>query len=662
MKISKYLIALGVLATMSLTSCNDWLDVNVDPDSPNNKIALVENRLPWIERWFMYEHGIVNMRTSCNVGVFYSTTGTLGAPDWEFGGGSTTTPYQSFFVGCACNLPDIMDKADETGNTHYKAIADIIYAHGFMDMLDLYGEIPFTEALGSSPVPAYDNGKTVYEGCLAKLDEAIELLKQPQSGSTPLSAGDIAGGDVNKWIKAAYGLKARWMMRITKKAEFNPDEVLAVLNSAPQSNADNLAFTCYNSGSDVTDYLMSDPVMTNGDWNYLAYGSAQRMSKYHYDLLTNMRNAGVEDPRADKIIPSIMTKMKLGTDGKVTSYEMMRSKGVDIINDADGRLAAGGAFSITAPTWTNEEVKKTYTIDNADERAKFVAEAKQNHEVSVEVDTVTVTYAPGSLYVNDANYALAGDTAYVNMRANSTLTGNAYNPLDTYWHFQLTTARDAGAGSTGTFFVQPMSPFRLMTYAECCFIKAECLFRKGDKGGALTAYKAGIKAHMDEIQSQAAAYQAAGYTNEVLKPMKDADVTAYLNSAAVCQNAGDLTMSDIMLQKYVAMGCSSETYADMRRFNYSAGNVGGFGVVYPGMDHPAMFSGQAVLLGGSKQDVTYWPRRWRLPATLELTYNKTEALKANANALETYIWCVPVWWDCATDDEYQGYISKKIQG
>lgn len=659
MKISKYFIALACFAaSLSLASCNDWLDVNVDPDSPNNKSALVENRLPWIERWFMYEHGIVNMRTSCNIGVFYSTTSNLGCPDWEFGGGSTTTPYQSFFVGCAANLPDIIEKAQADGATHYEGVAELLYAYGFMDMLDLYGEIPYTEALGASAVPAYDNGKTVYEGCMARIDRAIELLQTPQSSSAvPLSSGDIAGGDAQKWLKLAYGLKARYLLRISKKAEFNPDLILDCLAKGPQSNNDNLAFTCYNSGSDVTDYLMGDPVMTNGNWNYLSYGSNQRMSKYHYDLLTNMRGAGIEDPRADKDIPWIMTNMKLNANGAVASYDLMRSKPVDIINDADGRLHAGGAFSITNPTWTNEAKNMTYTIENDAARAKFIDEASAIHEISVNGDEVTVTYAPGALYVNSTNYVLAGDTAYVNLRSNSTNTGNAHNPLDTYWHFQLATARDAGAGSTGIFQTQPMSPFDLMTYSECCFIKAEVLFRKGDKGGALTAYKAGIQASMDYIQTLANNYVGAGYINPVLAPMDNAKISAYMNSAAVCQSAGDLTMSDIMLQKYVALGCSGETYVDMRRFNYSAGNVGGFGVVYPGMDHPAMFTGQSVLPGSNKNDVQYWPRRWRLPGTLELTYNETQVRAINKNAYETYIWSLPVWWDCATDDEYFNYIN-----
>ena len=63
--------------------------------------------------------------------------------------------------------------------------------------------------------------------------------------------------------------------------------------------------------------------------------------------------------------------------------------------------------------------------------------------------------------------------------------------------------------------------------------------------------------------------------------MNQSDITTYLASNAVAQGAGTLTMSDIMLQKYLAMGCSIENWNDMRRFNFSAGNIGGFGVVYP---------------------------------------------------------------------------------
>ena len=42
------LCGLGVLA-LSLTSCNDWLDVNVDPNNPTDKITSYDQRLAHIE-------------------------------------------------------------------------------------------------------------------------------------------------------------------------------------------------------------------------------------------------------------------------------------------------------------------------------------------------------------------------------------------------------------------------------------------------------------------------------------------------------------------------------------------------------------------------------------------------------------------------------------
>lgn len=662
MKSLKYMMAAGCLLTLGLSSCSDFLDVNVDPDKPNNTTAEVANRVPWIQRMFMYSAGITNYRTSMIAGVLYSTSGTHGpaAVTWNFAAGTTTSSYQTWFVETAANLNDLYDKAKAENAYHYMAVADIYHALGFMQMLDLYGEIPYTEALGNSPVPAYDDGKTIFNGCIAKLDEAIELLSKAQPATaTPLSKGDLMdGGDVQKWLKLAYGLKARYLLKLSKKAEFGPDAILDCLAKGPQSINDNSVMPCYNSGQDVTDYLMGDPIMTNGNWNCVAYGTTQRITKYYTDLLTNMRGAGVEDPRYTKIVPAVMTNIKLDENGKVQSYGWARSKGVDCHGDCE-RLKALGWNSIVAPTWAASDKTITYDIADATARDKFVADIQKLHKTETDGTKVKVTYQTGSVYVNSTNYAYAGDTAYVSLRSNSALTGNASLPeTDINWYFQSKDALTAGAvGSTGSFQTRPVSDFEIMTYHEACFIKAEVLFRKGDRAGALAAYKDGIKAHLDYMQKKLTSWKGQGYNNPDMMPMDDAKIAAYLASDAVCQNASDLTMSDIMLQKYVAMGCSLENWNDMRRFNYSAGNIKDFGVVYPGMDRSVLFTGTDKLKGTSKDDPKYWPRRWRLPATLELSYNEAQALAANKHAEDTDIWSYPVWWDCATDAEYEGYIK-----
>lgn len=661
MKSLKYMMAAGCLLTLGLSSCSDFLDVNVDPDKPNNTTAEVANRVPWIQRMFMYSAGITNYRTSMIAGVLYSTSGTHGpaAVTWNFAPGTTTSSYQTWFVETAANLNDLYNKAKAENAYHYMAVADIYHALGFMQMLDLYGEIPYTEALGNSPVPAYDDGKTIFNGCVAKLDEAIKLLSEAQPATaTPLSKGDLMnGGDAQKWLKMAYGLKARFLLKLSKKAEFDPEAILDCLSKGPQSIDDNSVMPCFNSGQDVTDYLMGDPIMTNGNWNCVAYGTTQRITKYYTDLLTDMRGAGVEDPRYTKIVPAVMTNIKV-VDGKVQSYDWARSKGVDCHGDCE-RLKAVGWNSIVAPTWaaTNKDI--TYNIADATARDKFVSDIQKLHKTTVDGTKVKVTYQTGSVYVNSTNYAYAGDTAYVSLRSNSKLTGNqTKEENDVYWYFSTNDALNAGAvGSTGSFQTRPVSDFEIMTYHEACFIKAEVLFRKGDKAGALAAYKAGIKAHLDYMQKKLTAWKGQGFSNPDMLPMDDSKISAYLASDAVCQNASDLKMSDIMLQKYVAMGCSLENWNDMRRFNYGAGNIADFGVVYPGMDRSVLFTGTDKLKGTSKDDPKYWPRRWRLPATLELSYNEAQALAINKHAEDTDIWSYPVWWDCATDAEYEGYLK-----
>lgn len=661
MKSLKYMMAAGCLLTLGLTSCSDFLDVNVDPDKPNNTTAEVANRVPWIQRMYMYSAGVTNYRTAMIAGAYYSTNATQGtaAVTWNFANGITTTPYQTWFVESASNLNDLYDKAKAENAYHYMAVADIYHALGFMQMLDLYGEMPYTEALGNSPVPAYDDGKTIFNGCIAKIDEAIELLSKSQpSTATSLSKGDLMnGGDTQKWLKLAYGLKARYLLKLSKKAEFAPDEILDCLSKGPQSIDDNSVMPCYNSGQDVTDYLLGDPIMTNGNWNCVAYGTTQRITKYYTDLLTNMRGAGIEDPRYTKIVPAVMTNIKI-VDGKVQSYDWARSKGVDCHGDCE-RLKALGWNSIVASTWAASDKTITYDIADATARDKFVADIQKLHKTTTDGTKVSVTYQAGSVYVNSSNYAYAGDTAYVSLRSNSKLTGNqTKEETDVYWYFSTNDALNAGAvGSTGSFQTRPVSDFEIMTYHEACFIKAEVLFRKGDKAGALAAYKAGIKAHLDYMQKKLTAWKGQGFTNPDMLPMDDAQITAYLASDAVCQNSAELTMSDIMLQKYVAMGCSLENWNDMRRFNYSAGNIKDFGVVYPGMDRSVLFTGTDKLKGTSKDDPKYWPRRYRLPATLELSYNETQALAANKHAEDTDIWSYPVWWDCASDAEYEGYVK-----
>ncbi|HRN57700.1 MAG TPA: SusD/RagB family nutrient-binding outer membrane lipoprotein, partial [Agriterribacter sp.] len=659
-------IILGCVLVAGSTSCKKWLDVNTDPDNPNNQSVLIQNRLPWIEHFYMYSSGVANYRTSLQAGVFYTTNAngnTLGTT-WAASNGNSTTPYQTWFVAVSSNIIDMYNTAQKQGAYHYMAAANVFHALGFMQMLDIYGEMPYTEAATGNPSPKPDDGKTIFNGCMDKLNEAISLFDMTQeTGAPALSIGDyMNNGDVSKWIKLCWGLKARYMLKLSKKSDlYNADSILYCLSKGPQSIADNTVVPCFNN-STVTDFLLGDPVVTNGNFNYAAYGSTQRTSQYYYNLLTNLRGSGVTDPRMTKIVPASMANVKLDASGKVSSYTWNRSIGVDSYGPAARLIKGGGPASIATATYAAANTNISYTIADGTDLADFIAaQVAAGRTHSVDGNVVTVTYPAGSIYINSGNYVLAGDTVYVNMRSSALATsGIADQPSNDVCWYPSAAAYAAGVvGSTGSFQVRPVSDQEILTYHEMCFIKAEVYLRKGDAANAYTAYTDGIRAHMNMMQAKLTEWQGGGYTNTNpdMGPMDETAINAYFASDAVCQASGSLTMSDIMLQKYIAMGCSIENWNDMRRFNFSAGNVEGFGVVYPGYQRGALFTGGSQLTGGSPTDPRYWMRRWALPPVYEIQYNSINTLALNAHAAEPNIWSMPVWWDCATDDEYYGYLQ-----
>lgn len=108
------------------------------------------------------------------------------------------------------------------------------------------------------------------------------------------------------------------------------------------------------------------------------------------------------------------------------------------------------------------------------------------------------------------------------------------------------------------------------TYSEILFIKAEAAFRKGDKVTAYNAYTAGINAHFDFINRNYSGIRGNVniFNNAAITA---AQRTAYFNTSGnVKSGPATLTLTDIMLQKYIALWGWGwvETWCDLRRFHY----------------------------------------------------------------------------------------------
>ena len=331
----------------SITSCENWLDVNTDPDSPTNTVATVENRLPWIQYYYMYAWGTANTRANSAAQMITGTsrTGSIGRQSlWNPTSSVSTTVYQNWFTGAASNIPDLITKAEAEGATHYIGAALVVKSMGYIMMADLYGEMPYTQAVsaigqGGILAPELDNGDVIYHGCLEDLETAIAYLSKPQEGATatPLSKGDTwMGGNTDLWVKLAYGLKARWLKNLTKTAEFDADAVLEALKKAPQSNSENIIMKHANVENSTTNYTVGDAYGPCVTWDSMAWGTGQRLNRWYVNLLTNFKGTGVEDPRADKLLPHAMYKASIGEEGLVATYQWMRDCGVDLAATEEG--------------------------------------------------------------------------------------------------------------------------------------------------------------------------------------------------------------------------------------------------------------------------------------------------------------------------------------
>lgn len=633
-------ITLSLMFLLGSSSCDKWLDVNVDPDSPNDASATPEIRLPWIQHYYLYAWGVANVRSSFingTLGYVSSTSSNSRLVSWDPIQSSCTTIYQNWFLGAAVNINPLIEKAEAAGAYHYLGAAYCIKAMGFLMMLDIYGEMPYTEALTGKYNPAYDQGDVIYNGCMDDLDKAIEYFGMTQEAGAPaLATGDNwNGGDVNKWLKLCYGLKARYLLQISKKDSFDPTAVLTALQNAPQSNNDNTTVKHYNVQGDATMFTTGDPYQANVTWDYAAYGTSQRATRWYANLLTNnyTGGSGVIDPRMSKMLPAMMTNIKLNASGDILSYDWRRDVGLDMM-ESDVRLN-GGPLNASYNATANE---RTYTIADETERNDFIASCP--HPYTVDGANVIVTYPPGSFYINSNNYKRAGDTIYVTMRANS-LSTSGRSVTDMYYY---PTSTANAVGGTGTFFARPDSDTDILSYAEMCFIKAEVYLRQGNAPDAYTAYRAGIQAAFDRMQTKLGEWEASGTVNPDQMPMDPADIAAYMSSDAVVQGAASLTMADIMQQKLLAMGFSMQNWNDMRRFNYSAGNIGSFGVVYRDYKRPYEFTATNKMTGTAPTDLTYWFRRFNQSAH-ESNYNNEQLMASNPLAMQDAIWSDPVWWD-----------------
>ena len=221
----KKILTLIFLAALFSSCTKNLLDINVDPNNPTTASATPELILSGALNSTAY---IYNNPFSESQFVFAGLwMGHMG-----YGGYAVPTEYVSYaitnnfaagaFSGLYDNIEDydfVEKKGAAQGHNFYRGIGMLMKAYNFQTLVDLYNNVPYSEALKGTVnnKPKYDDAKSIYDDLGKRIDTAIALFKISVSGSID---GDIMfGGDVTQWLKFANTVKLRLLLRQSQRAD-----------------------------------------------------------------------------------------------------------------------------------------------------------------------------------------------------------------------------------------------------------------------------------------------------------------------------------------------------------------------------------------------------------------------------------------------------------
>ena len=215
------------------------------------------------------------------------------------------------------NARIVIDKCSATGsekgNDVTKGIAEVLAALNSGLLADMFGDTPWSQAAlidaSGSPMyltPKIDTQSDIYNGINKYLDDAIVDLKK--TDLTPVGSYDLlyGGGSAGaaKWLKLAYGLKARYTMHtLFKSANQTADlnNIISYLDKSFTTADDQAAFGIYdaNNINPTFDFQwsrdglgvsksMSDKLVARND---------PRSRRVYVDPNTSIQLTGATDPK-----------------------------------------------------------------------------------------------------------------------------------------------------------------------------------------------------------------------------------------------------------------------------------------------------------------------------------------------------------------------------
>lgn len=280
------LISAGVLV---LASCKRNLDVNTNPNvltaAPiSTVLSSVTTNVGFTGGSDM--HRFTSLWAQQFAGQGAAGTQTLEYEKYNVQPTDLNNLWGSFYANMLMDCEYII--ANSPGSPWYSGIARIIKAWLYQHIVDMWGDVPYTEATQGvgNRAPKYDDDATIYPKLIALLDQGIAELNVASSTLSPSTNETIYGGNRPRWIKFANTLKMRIYLHYS---EINPALATSGINGIINSAAPVIAANNEN-------FQMAFVDAANAQ-NPIHQFEVRRLSQFFPNsFLVNMMNAKL-DPR-----------------------------------------------------------------------------------------------------------------------------------------------------------------------------------------------------------------------------------------------------------------------------------------------------------------------------------------------------------------------------
>lgn len=215
------------IAAVGLVSCElDDLDINVDPNSASQASLELLLTNAQFEGLSTFGGGLNN-----------STMGfqaiNTSSDDFNFTNSSWNGTWNFLYSGPLKDLEEMIAASDAEVNPRYLAVGQLLKAYYFTTMVDLWGDVPYSEAFKGNSIdeknlePVYDKGADIYADAFRLIDEAIVNLAKTQA--VPVRGDIVYGGNVTRWLKMAKSLKLKLLIQ-TRNVQSNAAAIQALIS------------------------------------------------------------------------------------------------------------------------------------------------------------------------------------------------------------------------------------------------------------------------------------------------------------------------------------------------------------------------------------------------------------------------------------------------